>query len=130
MILVAAAITLLGYGTLVTSTYPPLRSIGLVSVVSVVALAAASSSSCRRLLARSAASRRRRGNVAARRRHDTGSSNGRGGQATRAAAPRRWTLHGLNNGLIFSATYHGVRLLPRGAVVRDRRRRDLDRCAG
>jgi KDO2-lipid IV(A) lauroyltransferase len=28
-------------------------------------------------------------------------------------APRRWTLHGLNNGLIFSATYHGVRLLPR-----------------
>jgi KDO2-lipid IV(A) lauroyltransferase len=28
-------------------------------------------------------------------------------------APRRWTLHGLNNGLIFSATYHGVRILPR-----------------
>jgi lauroyl/myristoyl acyltransferase len=28
--------------------------------------------------------------------------------------PRRWTLHGLNNGLIFSATYHGVRTLPRG----------------
>ncbi len=27
--------------------------------------------------------------------------------------PRRWTLHGLNNGLIFSATYHGVRRLPR-----------------
>lgn len=27
--------------------------------------------------------------------------------------PRRWTLHGLNNGLIFSATYHGVRVLPR-----------------
>ena len=27
--------------------------------------------------------------------------------------PRRWTLHGLNNGLIFSATYHGVRWLPR-----------------
>jgi lauroyl/myristoyl acyltransferase len=27
--------------------------------------------------------------------------------------PRRWTLHGLNNGLIFSATYHGVRTLPR-----------------
>ena len=27
--------------------------------------------------------------------------------------PRRWTLHGLNNGLIFSATYHGVRALPR-----------------
>ena len=30
-----------------------------------------------------------------------------------AAPPRRWTLHGLNNGLIFSATYHGVRTLPR-----------------
>ena len=27
--------------------------------------------------------------------------------------PRRWTLHGLNNGLIFSATWHGVRTLPR-----------------
>ena len=27
--------------------------------------------------------------------------------------PRRWTLHGLNNGLVFSATYHGVRRLPR-----------------
>jgi lauroyl/myristoyl acyltransferase len=27
--------------------------------------------------------------------------------------PRRWTLHGLNNGLIFSATYHAVRTLPR-----------------
>jgi predicted exporter len=42
VILVAAAITILGYGTLVMSSYPPLRSIGLVSVVSVVALAAAS----------------------------------------------------------------------------------------
>lgn len=31
----------------------------------------------------------------------------------RAPAPRRWTLHGLNNGLIFGATYHGVRSLPR-----------------
>jgi KDO2-lipid IV(A) lauroyltransferase len=29
--------------------------------------------------------------------------------------PRRWTLHGLNNGLIFSATYHIVRTLPRAA---------------
>jgi lauroyl/myristoyl acyltransferase len=28
-------------------------------------------------------------------------------------APRRWTLHGLNNGAIFKATYHGVRTLPR-----------------
>jgi predicted RND superfamily exporter protein len=42
VILVAAAITLLGYGTLVTSSYPPLRSIGLVSAVSVATLAAAS----------------------------------------------------------------------------------------
>jgi KDO2-lipid IV(A) lauroyltransferase len=30
-----------------------------------------------------------------------------------APVPRRWTLHGLNNGLIFGATYHGVRTLPR-----------------
>jgi KDO2-lipid IV(A) lauroyltransferase len=30
-----------------------------------------------------------------------------------SVVPRRWTLHGLNNGLIFSATYHGVRKLPR-----------------
>jgi len=42
VILIAAAITLLGYGTLVYSSYPPLRSIGLVSTVSVVALAIAS----------------------------------------------------------------------------------------
>lgn len=42
VILVAAGITILGYGTLVTSSYPPLRSIGVVSVVSVLALAAAS----------------------------------------------------------------------------------------
>lgn len=42
VILVAALMTLFGYGTLVTSSYPPLRSIGLVSVVSVAALAAAS----------------------------------------------------------------------------------------
>jgi KDO2-lipid IV(A) lauroyltransferase len=27
--------------------------------------------------------------------------------------PRRWTLHGLNNGLIFTATYYGVSVLPR-----------------
>ena len=40
VILVAAAITLLGYGTLVNSSYPPLRSIGIVSAVSVVTLAA------------------------------------------------------------------------------------------
>ena len=33
---------MLGYGTLISSSYPPLRSIGIVSAVSVVALAAAS----------------------------------------------------------------------------------------
>ena len=37
-----AAITLLGYGTLLNSSYPPLRSIGIVSAVSVFTLAAAS----------------------------------------------------------------------------------------
>ena len=42
VILVAAAITVLGYGTLVTSSYAPLRSIGMVSAVSVAALAVAS----------------------------------------------------------------------------------------
>jgi predicted RND superfamily exporter protein len=42
VILVAGAITLLGYGTLVNSSYPPLRSMGVVSAVSVLALAAAS----------------------------------------------------------------------------------------
>ena len=42
VILVAGAITLLGYGTLVGSSYPPLRSIGIVSVVSVVTLVLAS----------------------------------------------------------------------------------------
>jgi predicted exporter len=42
VILVAAAITLLGYGTLIASSYPPLRSIGLVSIVAVLTLAAAS----------------------------------------------------------------------------------------
>jgi predicted exporter len=42
VILVAGAITVLGYGTLINSSYPPLRSIGVVSGVSVLALAAAS----------------------------------------------------------------------------------------
>jgi predicted RND superfamily exporter protein len=42
VILVAAAITLLGYGTLVTSSYQPLRSIGVVSVITVLTLALAS----------------------------------------------------------------------------------------
>ena len=42
VILVAAAITMLGYGTLITSSYPPLQSMGVVSVVSTITLAAAS----------------------------------------------------------------------------------------
>jgi predicted RND superfamily exporter protein len=42
VILVAGAITLFGYGTLITSSYPPLRSIGVVSAVSVVTLVIAS----------------------------------------------------------------------------------------
>ncbi len=42
VILVAGAITLLGYGTLISSSYPPLRSIGVVSVVSVAGMVAAS----------------------------------------------------------------------------------------
>jgi hypothetical protein len=42
VILAAAAITLFGYGTLMTSSYPPLRSIGVVSAISVCALALAS----------------------------------------------------------------------------------------
>ena len=42
VIIVAGAITLFGYGTLVSSSYPPLRSIGVVSVVSVVTLVIAS----------------------------------------------------------------------------------------
>ena len=42
VIFVAGAITAAGYGTLVNSSYPPLRSIGIVSLVSVIALAAAS----------------------------------------------------------------------------------------
>ncbi len=42
VILVAGAITVCGYGTLVTSSYPPLQSMGLVSIVSVFSLVAAS----------------------------------------------------------------------------------------
>jgi len=42
VILTAAAITFFGYGTLLTSSYPPLRSIGIVASVSVVTLALAS----------------------------------------------------------------------------------------
>ena len=42
VILVAAFITLFGYGTLINSSYPPLQSIGLVSAISVCALGFAS----------------------------------------------------------------------------------------
>jgi uncharacterized protein len=42
VILVAGTITLFGYGTLMTSSYPPLRSIGVVSAVSVFTLVIAS----------------------------------------------------------------------------------------
>jgi uncharacterized protein len=42
VILVAALTTLLGFGTLVTSSYPPLQSLGVVSAVMVVTLAMAS----------------------------------------------------------------------------------------
>jgi len=35
------------------------------------------------------------------------------GTSRRDVIRRRWTLHGLNNGAIFSATYRGVGLLPR-----------------
>ena len=38
VILVAAGTTLLGFGTLVSSSYPPLRSLGLVAIVMVVTL--------------------------------------------------------------------------------------------
>jgi lauroyl/myristoyl acyltransferase len=34
-------------------------------------------------------------------------------ESTSVAVPRRWTLHGLNNGVIFSATRTGVGFLPR-----------------
>ena len=39
---VAGLITLFGYGTLMSSSYPPLRSMGVVSIVSVTTLVAAS----------------------------------------------------------------------------------------
>ena len=42
VIVIAGLITLFGYGTLMTSSYPPLRSMGIVSIVSVVTLVAAS----------------------------------------------------------------------------------------
>jgi predicted RND superfamily exporter protein len=42
VILAAAGITMDGYGTLSWSSYPPLRSIGIVSAASTIALAVAS----------------------------------------------------------------------------------------
>jgi predicted RND superfamily exporter protein len=42
VIVVAGIITLFGYGTLITSSYPPLQSMGIVSIVSVIALVTAS----------------------------------------------------------------------------------------
>ena len=42
VIVVAGLITLFGYGTLMSSSYPPLRSMGIVSIVSVITLVAAS----------------------------------------------------------------------------------------
>lgn len=53
VILVAAGITILGYGTLIASSYPPLRSIGMVSIVAVATLAAASVIVLPAMLARS-----------------------------------------------------------------------------
>jgi lauroyl/myristoyl acyltransferase len=42
-----------------------------------------------------------------------GAPAARGAARRQAPEPRRWTLHGLNNGLIFRATCAGVRRLPR-----------------
>ena len=106
VILVAGAITLLGYGTLVTSSYPPLRSIGLVSAISVVTLAAASLFVLPAILATDTADTSATDNTDITDQPATDNTDNTNG-------PRRWTLHGLNNGLIFSATYHGVRMLPR-----------------
>ena len=128
MILVAAAITLLGYGTLVTSTYPPLRSIGLVSIVAVVTLASHPWSSCRRCSPVRLRSRRLCSGPHEHR-HDTGPPPGRSGERNGAGsppldAPRVEQRHDLRR------HFHGVRLLPRAGVVRDRPRRHLDRLAG
>jgi predicted RND superfamily exporter protein len=57
VILVAGLVTLGGYGTLVTSDYPPLRSMGIVSLVSVATLVAASVVTLPALLLRGAAVR-------------------------------------------------------------------------
>jgi lauroyl/myristoyl acyltransferase len=105
VILVAGAITLLGYGTLTTSSYPPLRSIGLISAISVLTLVAASLLVLPAILATD--------NTATDNTDNTDAEPASAEREARRRAPRRWTLHGLNNGLIFSATYHGVRNLPR-----------------
>jgi predicted RND superfamily exporter protein/lauroyl/myristoyl acyltransferase len=96
VILTAAVITLLGYGTLMTSSYPPLRSIGLVSAVSVATLALASVFVLPALLSSIAPSATALPTLDG---------------ATRT--PRKWTLHGLNNGVIFGLTFYLARTLPR-----------------
>jgi len=103
VILVAAGITVLGYGTLVTSSYPPLRSIGVVSAVSVAALSVASVLVLPALL------------ITSTRRKPMASAlpNVEAEADPAAIVPRRWTLHGLNNGVIFTATRTGVGFLPR-----------------
>ena len=103
VILVAAAITVLGYGTLVMSSYPPLRSIGLVSIVAVASLAAASVLVLPAFLIADPAEAAGAGAEAA-------------GEPGPPKLPRRWTLHGLNNGLIFGATCYSVRTLPAPAA--------------
>ena len=60
VILVAALTTLFGFGTLVTSSYPPLRLLGVVSTVAIVALGAASLFVLPALLLKRAAHDRRR----------------------------------------------------------------------
>ncbi len=110
VILVAAGITVLGYGTLVTSSYPPLRSIGLVSAVSVAALAVASVLVLPALLITSTPPRSAPSGAPP----DPAKSPGTGADPA-AIVPQRWTLHGLNNGGIFSATRTGVGFLPRWA---------------
>jgi predicted RND superfamily exporter protein/lauroyl/myristoyl acyltransferase len=96
VILTAALITLLGYGTLITSSYPPLRSIGLVSAVSVATLALASVFVLPAILSSLAPP-----------------AAALPAPGDSIAAPRKWTLHGLNNGVIFSLTCYLARTLPR-----------------
>ena len=104
VILVAAGITVLGYGTLVTSSYPPLRSIGVVSAVSVAALAVASVLVLPALLITSTPPKSK---------SPSAPPDSDAERDPAATVPRRWTLHGLNNGAIFGATRIGVGFLPR-----------------